>query len=78
MDLFGPVPINSRVGKRYTLVIVDEFSRFTWIDFLRKKSHAADEIISPIKQWEIPYDQNVRKLHSDHGTDFRNSSLEEF
>lgn len=37
IDLFGPVPVKSRIGKRFTLVIVDEFSRFTWVLFLQKE-----------------------------------------
>ena len=78
MDLFGPVPINSRSGKRYTLVIVDEFSRFTWVIFLRKKNHDADEIISFIKKNEVLYNCCICQLRSDHGTEFRNHSLENF
>ena len=78
MDLFGPVPIKSRSGCRFTLVIVDEFSRFTWVIFLRKKSHAADEIISFIKKNEVLFNCRIRQLRSDHGTEFRNHTLEAF
>ncbi|KAI3668178.1 hypothetical protein L6452_43255 [Arctium lappa] len=35
MDLFGPVNIQSIAGKKYTLVIVDEYSLYTWVIFLR-------------------------------------------
>lgn len=45
---------------------------------MRKKSHAADKIISLIKQWEVLYDHKVRKLRSDHGTEFINTSQEDF
>ncbi|XP_023750600.1 uncharacterized protein LOC111898952 [Lactuca sativa] len=45
---------------------------------MQKKSHAADEIIVLIKLWEVLYDHKVRKLHNDHGTEFRNCSLEDF
>ncbi|KAJ9554889.1 hypothetical protein OSB04_009503 [Centaurea solstitialis] len=40
MDLFGPVNVQSIGGKKYTLVIVDEYSRYTWVFFLRAKSDA--------------------------------------
>ena len=46
--------------------------------FLRKKSQAADEIISFINQNEVLYSLKVRQLRSDHGTEFRNSTLEDF
>ena len=45
MDLFGPVNVQSIAGSKYTLVIVDEFSRYTWVYFLRKKSDATEKII---------------------------------
>ena len=49
MDLFGPVSTPSMGGKKYTLVIVDEFTRYTWVFFLKYKSEAADEIINFVK-----------------------------
>ena len=70
MDLFGPVPTRSRSGKKYTLVIIGEISRFTWVIFLRKKSQAADEIISFVTQNEVLFNLKVRQLRSDHGIEF--------
>lgn len=40
MDLLGPVQIESLNGKKYIFVLVDDFSRFTWVRFLREKSEA--------------------------------------
>nr|GFB93852.1 retrovirus-related Pol polyprotein from transposon TNT 1-94 [Tanacetum cinerariifolium] len=37
MDLYGPMRIASINGKRYVLVIVDDYSRYTWVHFLRSK-----------------------------------------
>ncbi|GJW80119.1 putative ribonuclease H-like domain-containing protein [Tanacetum coccineum] len=37
MDLCGPMRIASINGKRYVLVIVDDYSRYTWVHFLRSK-----------------------------------------
>ena len=50
MDLFGPVGTLSLTGKRYTLVIVDEYSRYRWFFFLKAKSEAAGVIIDFIKK----------------------------
>ncbi|MCG5051307.1 hypothetical protein L2164_21830, partial [Pectobacterium brasiliense] len=41
MDLFGPVQVMSLKRKRYCLVIVDDFSRFTWTFFLHSKDETA-------------------------------------
>ena len=78
MDLFGPVSTPSISGKKYTLVIVDEYSRFTWVFFLKAKSEAAEEIINFIKKAEIKYKTPVRQLRSDNGTEFKNVTLNSF
>nr|GEW02321.1 hypothetical protein [Tanacetum cinerariifolium] len=44
MDLCGPMRIASINGKRYVLVIVDDYSRYTWIHFLRSKDEAPEVI----------------------------------
>ena len=41
MDLFGPVNIMSISKKRYCLVIVDDFTRFSWTFFLHSKDEAS-------------------------------------
>lgn len=38
MDLVGPSQTESLGGKNYVLVVVDDFSRFTWVEFLHDKS----------------------------------------
>ena len=40
MDLMGPMQVKSIVGKRYVYVCVDDFFRFNWVNFLRRKSKA--------------------------------------
>nr|GFC44289.1 retrovirus-related Pol polyprotein from transposon TNT 1-94 [Tanacetum cinerariifolium] len=45
MDLCGPMRVESVNGKKYILVIVDDYSRFTWVKFLRSKDEAPNFII---------------------------------
>ena len=78
MDIFGPVSTQSLGGKKYTLVIVDEYSRYTWVFFLKHKSEAAEEIISFVKKMEVLNGNQVKQIRSDHGIDFRNHLLEYF
>ncbi|KAJ9564972.1 hypothetical protein OSB04_000938 [Centaurea solstitialis] len=78
MDLFGPVNVQSITGKKYTLVIVDEYSRYTWVFFLRSKSDAPEEIILFVRKMERLNNLTVRSIRSDHGTEFKNSTLETF
>nr|GEV98246.1 integrase, catalytic region, zinc finger, CCHC-type, peptidase aspartic, catalytic [Tanacetum cinerariifolium] len=44
MDLCGPMRITSINGKRYVLVIVNDYSRYTWVHFLRSKDEAPEAI----------------------------------
>ncbi|GJR86296.1 integrase, catalytic region, zinc finger, CCHC-type containing protein [Tanacetum coccineum] len=46
MNLCGPIRVASVNGKKYILVIVDDYSRFTWVKFLRSKDEALDFIIN--------------------------------
>ncbi|GJW92711.1 retrovirus-related pol polyprotein from transposon TNT 1-94 [Tanacetum coccineum] len=78
MDLFGPVKPQSISCNKYTLVIVDEYSRYTWVFCLKKKSDAADCIISFIKKMENLNEVKIKELRSDDGTEFKNLRLEEF
>ncbi|KAJ9560808.1 LOW QUALITY PROTEIN: hypothetical protein OSB04_005968 [Centaurea solstitialis] len=78
MNLFGPVNVQSIAGKKYTLVIVDEYSRYTWVFFLRSKSDAPEEIILFVRKMERLNNLTVRSIRSDHGTEFKNSTLETF
>ncbi|GJT99576.1 retrovirus-related pol polyprotein from transposon TNT 1-94 [Tanacetum coccineum] len=50
MDLCGPMRIASINGKRYVLVIVDDYSRYTWVVFLRSKDEAPEEIKTFLKR----------------------------
>ena len=44
VDLMGPSRTESLGGKRYIMVIVDDFSRYTWVEFLREKSKACEKL----------------------------------
>ncbi|KAJ9557983.1 hypothetical protein OSB04_012597 [Centaurea solstitialis] len=78
MDLCGPMSVESLARKKYMLVLVDEFSRLTWLEFLRAKSDAADRIIAFIKRIQIILSRKVKKLRSDNGTEFQNAKLQSF
>nr|GEV39435.1 ribonuclease H-like domain-containing protein [Tanacetum cinerariifolium] len=49
MDLCGPTRVESINGKRYVLVVVDDFSRYTWVFFLHSKDEAS-EVLVPISE----------------------------
>ncbi|GKC96006.1 integrase, catalytic region, zinc finger, CCHC-type containing protein [Tanacetum coccineum] len=50
MDLCGPMRVQSIKGKKYILVIVDDYSRFTWVKFLRSKDETPEFVTNFLKQ----------------------------
>ncbi|GKA77141.1 retrovirus-related pol polyprotein from transposon TNT 1-94 [Tanacetum coccineum] len=78
MDLYGPMRVASINGKRYILVIVDDYSRFTWVRFLRTKDEASEAIIICIKNIQVRLNGIVCNVRTDNGTEFVNQTLREF
>ena len=50
VDLCGTMRIRSRGGKKYVLVIVDDYSRFTWTLFLASKDETFEKFLTFIKK----------------------------
>ncbi|GKA21182.1 retrovirus-related pol polyprotein from transposon TNT 1-94 [Tanacetum coccineum] len=77
MDLCGPMHVDSINGKRYILVIVDDYSRFTWVKFLRSKDEAPT-LSSCIKNIQVRLNATVRNVRTYNRTEFVNQTLREF
>ncbi|KAL8115425.1 hypothetical protein AgCh_022062 [Apium graveolens] len=78
MDLFGPVNILSLSRKRYALVIVNDFSRYTWVLFVMTKDEVPFQIIDHITEIENVSTLTVKTIRSDNGTEFKNAVLNDF
>nr|GEX92953.1 retrotransposon protein, putative, unclassified [Tanacetum cinerariifolium] len=78
MDLCGPMRIASINGKRYVLVIVDDYSRYTWVHFLKSKDEAPEVIITILKRITVLLQSPVIIIRTDNGTKFKNYVLKEF
>ncbi|KAK2364787.1 putative mitochondrial protein [Trifolium repens] len=78
MDLMGPMQVESLGGKRYVLVVVDDFSRYTWVNFIREKSDAFDVFKELCIQIQREKGSNVVRIRSDHGREFENSKFDDF
>nr|GFB79379.1 retrotransposon protein, putative, Ty1-copia subclass [Tanacetum cinerariifolium] len=74
MDLCGPMRIASINGKRYILVIVDDYSRYTWVHFLRSKDEAPAVIIMFLKRITVLLQSPVIIIRTDNGTEFKNQN----
>jgi transposase InsO family protein len=78
MDLFGPIAYISIGGNKYGLVIVDDYSRFTWVFFLQDKSEPQEVLKKFLRRTQNEFDVKVNKIRSDNGTEFKNTQVEGF
>ena len=79
MDTVGPARVCSVGGKWYTLVIVDDFTRYSWVFFMESKEEAFSfvrDLILRLKN-ERP-NGAMRAIRSDNGTEFKNARFEAF
>ncbi|GJR37993.1 putative ribonuclease H-like domain-containing protein [Tanacetum coccineum] len=76
MDLCGPMRVASVNGKKYILVIVDDYSRFTWVKCLSSKDEAPDFIIKFLKIIQVQLKAPVKRIRTDNGTEFQNGVVE--
>nr|GEX33493.1 retrovirus-related Pol polyprotein from transposon TNT 1-94 [Tanacetum cinerariifolium] len=78
MDLCGSMSVQSINGKRYVLVVVDDYSRYIWVFFLHSKVEASEVIISFIKKTQVNLQLQVQRVRTDNGIKFKNKTLAKF
>nr|GEV21740.1 hypothetical protein [Tanacetum cinerariifolium] len=78
LDLCEPMRVESINGKKYILIIVDDYSRFTWVKCLRSTDEAPDFIIKFLKMIQVRLKVPVHRIRTDNGTEFVNQTLREY
>ncbi|GJR68803.1 retrovirus-related pol polyprotein from transposon TNT 1-94 [Tanacetum coccineum] len=72
MDLFGPSAVWSYGGNHYTLVIVDDYSRYTWTRFYKDKTEAFDQFKIFSMKIQNQLGCTIVSIRTDHGREFDN------
>jgi hypothetical protein len=78
MDLFGLIAYINIGGSKYCLVIVDDYSCFTWVFFLQEKSQTQETLKGFLRRAQNEFGLRIKKIRSDNGTKFKNSQIEGF
>jgi hypothetical protein len=73
MDLFGLIAYISIGGNKYDLIIVDDYSCFTWVFFLQDKSETHEVQKKFLRRAQNEFDAKVKKIRSDNNTEFKNT-----
>jgi transposase InsO family protein len=77
MDLFGPTTYISIGGNKYEFVIVDDFSRYTWVFFLVDNSDAFATFKTFIKRIHNEFETTIKKVRSNNESEFKNTRVVE-
>ncbi|GJW67369.1 retrovirus-related pol polyprotein from transposon TNT 1-94, partial [Tanacetum coccineum] len=75
MDLCGPMRVASINGKKYILVIVDDYSRYTWTLFLRSMDETPEVLKDFLTMIQRNLQAQVITVRTDRGTEFLNKML---
>jgi transposase InsO family protein len=78
MDIVGPSWVRSMGGQWYVLVIVDYYSRYSWVFFLECKDEVFDHLQSLALRLNNEHPNCLKVILNDNGTEFRNASFDEF
>jgi transposase InsO family protein len=78
MDTVGPSRVRSMGGKWYVLLIVDDYSRYSWVFFLESKYQVFENFQLLALRLNNEHPNCLKAIHNDNGTEFRNSSFDEF
>jgi IS30 family transposase len=78
MDTVGPSRLRSMRGKWYVLVIVDNYSHYSWIFFLESKDEVFEHFQSLTLRLNNEHPNCLKAIRSNNGTEFRNASFHQF
>ncbi|GJR21649.1 retrovirus-related pol polyprotein from transposon TNT 1-94 [Tanacetum coccineum] len=75
IDLCSPMRIKSINEKKYILVIIDDYPRYTWTHFLRTKDESPEVIKDFLKMIQRNLHAQVITVRTDKGKKFLNKTL---
>lgn len=78
VDICGPMRIETLGGRKYMMVIVDQYTRRYFVTLLFTKNEVTKELKNFIERRENETNLKVKKLRTDNGTEFINEELEDY
>jgi hypothetical protein len=78
LDLFRPSTYETLGGRRYGLVIMDDYSRYTWVFLLKSMDETHKFFTKFAKQAECTFEEVIKTIRTDNGSEFKNYAMEDF
>jgi hypothetical protein len=73
MDLFCLITYIGIGGNKYGLVIVDDYSHFTWVFYLQDRGETQEVLNNCLKTAQNEFDAKVKRIGSYNDTKFKNT-----
>lgn len=77
-DVWGPSPVSSHEKFKYYVTFIDDYSRFTWVYFLRSKSEVFRTFTDFLAYVENQFSTKIKTLRTDSGGEYLSSNFQEF
>ena len=74
-DISGPIPTTSMNGSRYILTFIDDFSRYTWVFFIKKKLEVLEKFTELKAMIENAYGKKIKIIRFDNGREYISNEL---
>jgi hypothetical protein len=78
MNTVGPFRVHSMGGKWYILIIVDDYSHYSWVFFLESNDQVFEHFRLLALRLTNEHPNCLKVIRIDNETEFRNASFDEF
>jgi hypothetical protein len=78
MDTVGPSQVRSMGSKWYVLIIIDDYSHYSWVFFLESKNEVFEHFWSLALRLNNEHLNCSKAIHNNIGTEFKNASFDQF
>ena len=77
-DIWGPSPVASINGYRYFVLFIDDYSRFTWVYFMKHKSELCQIYKNFVVMIKTQFSYTIQTLRTDNAMEYQDSTLLQF
>jgi transposase InsO family protein len=78
MNTVGFSRVRAMGGKWYVLLIINDYSRYSWVFFLERKDEVFEHFQLLVLRLNNENPNCLKAIHIDNGSEFRNASFDEF